>query len=394
MSNWATGRDIGTNTDPNFDVTTHASRTAAFLNSSGPGFNLLFYSPSDRDAAFNDAWWDDTNTTFPNFNRTVDWLGQIVNATQKRILMWQVPVGNRVYRTENNSEGHYQDNRPEYFLGPNGRTHIQQWAAAGVVGLMFGAGAGCCSHPYDSMGDGVTNPAPINGNNQQALFPDDDGGYIRLNTATYYQTGPVPLPGAGCTIAFSDVGVNDYFYEPVRYLFCAGAISGYPDNTFRPYINTTRAQLAKIVVLAEGFPVNTTGGPHFVDVPTSNTFYPYVETAFNRNLITGYACGGPGEPCPGTYFRPGNNVTRGQLSKIIVTAEGWSLANPATATFRDVPVGSTFFPYVDTAFAHNLITGYPCGCPGETCPGSYFRTNNSATRGQIAKIVYNAVTAP
>ena len=55
-----------------------------------------------------------------------------------------------------------------------------------------------------------------------------------------------------CTITFTDVSPSDYFYVPVQYLYCHGAISGYADNTFRPSNNTTRGQVSKIVVLAEG----------------------------------------------------------------------------------------------------------------------------------------------
>ena len=104
-------------------------------------------------------------------------------------------------------------------------------------------------------------------------------------TATPTQTaGP-------CEIHFSDVQPPDYFYEPVRYLYCNGSISGYSDNTFRPFNNTTRGQLSKIVVLAEGWTLNTSGGPHFSDVLTTNTFYPFVETAYNRGVISGYSDG-------------------------------------------------------------------------------------------------------
>jgi hypothetical protein len=37
----------------------------------------------------------------------------------------------------------------------------------------------------------------------------------------------------------------------------------------------------------------------------------------------GYPCGGPNEPCDGQnrpYFRPGNNATRAQLSKMLALA--------------------------------------------------------------------------
>jgi hypothetical protein len=34
----------------------------------------------------------------------------------------------------------------------------------------------------------------------------------------------------------------------------------------------------------------------------------------------GNTCGATGEPCPGLYFRPNANVTRGQTSKFISNA--------------------------------------------------------------------------
>jgi hypothetical protein len=177
-------------------------------------------------------------------------------------------------------------------------------------------------------------------------------------------------------MTFTDVQPSDYFYEPVRYLYCAGVISGYADNTFRPYNNTTRGQLTKIVVLAEGFPIDTTGGPHFSDVPTTNPFYPFIETAFNRGLITGYTDG---------TFRWGSDVTRGQLSKIIVLAEEWPIDITGGPHFSDVPENNTFYIWIETAYNHGIISGYADGT---------FRPNNNATRGQISKIVYEAVTAP
>ena len=41
-----------------------------------------------------------------------------------------------------------------------------------------------------------------------------------------------------------------YYYTPVYYLACRGVVGGYADGTFRPFNNTTRGQMAKIVVLA------------------------------------------------------------------------------------------------------------------------------------------------
>src|SRR5439155_1938190 len=107
-----------------------------------------------------------------------------------------------------------------------------------------------------------------------------------------------------CAMTFSDVQPTDYFYEGVRYLYCRGAVSGYLDGTFRPYNITTRGQLCKIVVLAEGWPIYTPPIPTFSDVPPGSTFCPYIETAYNRGIVFGYGCDGE-SGC--LEFRPGNN---------------------------------------------------------------------------------------
>jgi hypothetical protein len=60
------------------------------------------------------------------------------------------------------------------------------------------------------------------------------------------------------------------------------------------------------------------GGQEFEDVPPGNTFYDYVNNLYRDNIISGYPCGGVGEPCGAgnlPYYRPGNSVTRAQMSK-------------------------------------------------------------------------------
>jgi hypothetical protein len=217
---------------------------------------------------------------------------------------------------------------------------------------------------------------------------------------------PVHSPTAtatSCAVNFADVHTTDYFAVPVGYLACRGVISGYADGTFRPYNNTTRAQMVKIVVLGFGLATVTPpvpGAYTFADVPQSHPFYSVIETAIAHQVVSGYACGGPGEPCDEhyhAYFRPYANVTRGQLAKIVVNAADWAPANPAEQTFADVQPGSAFYGYVEAAVCRGIISGYACGGSGEPCgtpARPYFRQYNSAVRGQIAKIVYLGLTGP
>jgi hypothetical protein len=174
---------------------------------------MLSFSPLDRDAAYyqisqgSNRWWWDDDSREPRFSTINSWLSSIVQQTNKRAIMWQVPNGNRQYLSENNTVGHYQDNRTEYFLNPtSGRQHIQQWINSGVIGLMWGAGASGQSHYWDSRSDGITNPSPISNGNPMGIstsltsgYPDDDGGYIRLNVANYYSEGALPLTGGTVT---------------------------------------------------------------------------------------------------------------------------------------------------------------------------------------------------
>jgi hypothetical protein len=116
-----------------------------------------------------------------------------------------------------------------------------------------------------------------------------------------------------------------------------------------------------------------------------------------QGIVSGYQCGGPGEPCDpnfNPYFRPNNYVTRGQLAKIVSESAGFGEAVPPSQwTFADVPYGSTFWVWVERLSNRSVMAGYACGGPNEPCDGQnrpYFRPGAGATRGQLTKIVSNA----
>jgi hypothetical protein len=101
-------------------------------------------------------------------------------------------------------------------------------------------------------------------------------------------------------------------------------------------------------------------------------------------MVSGYADG---------TFRPGREVTRGQLSKIVANAAGW--VEPVEGqSFQDVTPSHTFYPYIERMVQRGVIGGYACGGVGEPCIPPlnlpYFRVGANATRGQISKIVSNA----
>jgi hypothetical protein len=194
---------------------------------------------------------------------------------------------------------------------------------------------------------------------------------------------------------FTDVPRGSTFYPFIRCLACRGIVSGRADGTFGPNNNVTRGQLSKIVSNSAGLNDPQTA-QLFQDVPVGSTFYTYTARLADRGYIAGYQCGGVGEPCvpPGNlpYFRPNNNATRGQISKIVSSAAGF--VEPVSGqTFQDVAPGSTFYEFIERLASRGVMSGYPCGEAAEPCipPENlpYFRPNTNATRGQTAKIVAN-----
>jgi hypothetical protein len=112
--------------------------------------------------------------------------------------------------------------------------------------------------------------------------------------------------------SFSDVPLGSAFSPYVETAYTHGIIGGYSDGTFRPAAPVTRAQLAKMTTVGMGWAPVTPATPTFSDVPSSDAFYTFVETAYRHGVISGYGCGGS---C--LQFRPGATATRGQGSKIV-----------------------------------------------------------------------------
>ncbi len=207
VSQFATGDDIGLDSNPSTNVAALGQQVGTFMSKTGP-HDVLFNNPLDRDAGQYKAlfgqnrWWDRLNVSLPNFHRWEQYL-QAIGAADggKSMLLWQVPVGNQYFDTENNTNDHYQDNRPEYIFG-----HIPELIQSGIVGAIFAPGNSGNTSYTDASGDGVTNPASFcttdgisSGqlcNNHTSTVSDDDGGYVRMSAQAYYQN-PVSLGGGG-----------------------------------------------------------------------------------------------------------------------------------------------------------------------------------------------------
>ena len=197
LSVWGTNWDISLSNNSNAEVDALAARAANFYQSLGASFDIAFTDIADRDADYKRlvdpmdggaAWWDEAD-----FVRYARFIAGFVAGSGKRVVVWQIPLGNTKMRAQNDTTGHYQDNRVEWFLDDPTGAHLALWRDAGVVALLYGGGAGGITCACDAQHDGVTNPPAINDNTRTSLNADDDGGYFHERAAAYYAAGALTL---------------------------------------------------------------------------------------------------------------------------------------------------------------------------------------------------------
>jgi hypothetical protein len=113
------------------------------------------------------------------------------------------------------------------------------------------------------------------------------------------------------TATFSDVPRSHVFFRYVETAFRKGVLSGYPNGLFRPDVYVTRAQVAKMLVVARGWELRDDFSTALCDVPTTHWAWVYIHTAVEHGAFRGYANG---------CFAPDAIATRAQLAKVLVNA--------------------------------------------------------------------------
>lgn len=160
-------------------------------------------------------------------------------------------------------------------------------------------------------------------------------------------------------------------------MYDLGVFGGYPDGTFKPNNNITRAEFIAIVVRAfdlPSTPANTV--LPYEDVKSGNWFYDPVARAYAAGILKGY----------GSKLEPNKAITRGEIARIVVLniGENGAPLNKVAQKFSDVPSGHPLAEYVSKASILGIVTGYPDGS---------FGVGKTATRAEAAVMVNRAMMA-
>lgn len=171
--------------------------------------------------------------------------------------------------------------------------------------------------------------------------------------------------------AYSDVPNNHNFKKEIDHLVQLGAISGYPDGTYKPNHHVTRGQAAKIITVALNMPLVNPTTPTFKDVPKTHGSYQYIETLVAKGIISGYADG---------TFKPNNPVKRAHMAKILSTS--LNLTEQRDFIFKDVPKSSEYYPYVSRLATSAITYGRGDGT---------FGLHENVSRGHMAAFVSRGI---
>jgi len=187
---------------------------------------------------------------------------------------------------------------------------------------------------------------------------------------------PVPEPES----AFSDVPSDHPYARAIGVLLAQGIVSGFSSGTFGPDLPVSRAQFAKMVVLALDIhpPDQGVGLPAtFADVPAADGYpFVYVEAAAGRDIVRGSGAGPDGP----VLFRPDGSVTRVQLAQMLARAGGDEL---------DLPPRGIVEPFYDLpAYAEAEVSSVWEMGIAKGRGATFFDPWKSATRGQVAEMLY------
>jgi hypothetical protein len=135
----------------------------------------------------------------------------------------------------------------------------------------------------------------------------------------------------------------------IRELVKQGAINGYPDNTFKPNGNITRAEF--ITVIVNAFNLKSQEGKSFTDTST-HWAKSAISTAAALGVVTGYN---------ENTFGPNDLITREQMASIVIRAAKIDLADNSISFSDSSNVSDWARTALATASAKGLINGYADG---------------------------------
>ena len=167
--------------------------------------------------------------------------------------------------------------------------------------------------------------------------------------------------------------------ELIKYLFTLysrGIIYGYPDGTFRPQNNLTRAEAVALILRVISITPQRYLKPTFNDVPRVYWAFNLIEEACRRGIVIGVS----------SYtFSPNNYATKGEFTTMVIKALEFKFLETPPNPFSDID--GDYFGFKEVLTAYNLGIVQGVNASGKI----YFYPSSPITRGEAVLILGRAI---
>ena len=193
-----------------------------------------------------------------------------------------------------------------------------------------------------------------------------------LSVNTAFASSSLEVSGKSYPQKFWDVPKDHWAFNYIAELVNKGVLAGYEDGSFKPDATVTRAEWAKIMVLAAGLPTSD-NNVYFTDMK-NHWANIYVNTA--KNYLAAYTDG---------TFKPDQAAVREDVTVSLVKLKGYDINNvdySYLSQFKDTnSVSNSLKAYVAVAIQNNLISGFE---------DNTFRGQDTLTRAEAATLLWKA----
>ena len=201
----------------------------------------------------------------------------------------------------------------------------------------------------------------------------DIGGKVSDNTITvhvsHFTKFTVMVADDTGQVVLTDIS-GHWAEGNIKQLVALGAISGYPDKTFKPDNNITRAEFASILVKA--FALEAHSGEGFADT-VGHWAEEAISTAVYHGIVKGYG---------DNRFGPDDYITREQMAVMIVNVAKLTPVSQELAFEDQNSISAWARGSLATAVKNGIINGYPDGT---------VRPRANATRAEAVTVVVKAL---